>query len=155
VYAVGIGKVVQAVDGLPDQVPDDPEPVTIEDADGNDVILRLAKGIFAFSAHLRPGTVTVEVGDHVLPGEVLGETGNSGSSTGPHLHFQLMDRPSALKANGVPYVLRNWELEGQGPPLAELLMIDPVTTPVPIATDTAGPQRRTLPLGSNLIDHGY
>jgi hypothetical protein len=39
-------------------------------------------------------------GDRVRRGELLGRLGNSGSSTGPHLHFQVMDRPSALAAEG-------------------------------------------------------
>ena len=106
VLAVADATVVIAVDGIDDQIPDAAEPVTIEEADGNYVILEIEDGVFAFYAHLKPGSVEVETGDTVEKGEVIGRTGNSGSSTGPHLHFQLMDRPSALVANGVPVRLR-------------------------------------------------
>ncbi|MER6385232.1 M23 family metallopeptidase [Streptomyces sp. NPDC001127] len=36
---------------------------------------------------MRPGTVTVTTGDKVLPGDLLGEVGNSGNTTEPHLHL--------------------------------------------------------------------
>ena len=64
--------------------------MTIEEADGNYVILEIEDGVFAFYAHLKPGSVEVETGDTVGKGDVIARTGNSGSSTGPHLHFQLV-----------------------------------------------------------------
>ena len=36
-------------------------------------------------------------------GEVLGRVGNSGSSTEPHLHFHIVNGPSFLGAQGIPY----------------------------------------------------
>lgn len=69
-------------------------PPSIEDGDirpaaGNYVIIESAKGI-AFLAHLRQGSVAVTEGEDVVPGQFLGEIGNSGASLFPHLHFQLM-----------------------------------------------------------------
>ena len=46
-----------------------------------------ADGIYAFYAHLQPGSLKVKVGDKVRRGQVLGLIGNSGNSTEPHLHF--------------------------------------------------------------------
>jgi murein DD-endopeptidase MepM/ murein hydrolase activator NlpD len=152
VLAVGDAEVVVAVDRFPDQVPDAPQPVTIEEADGNAVILRLADGVYAFYAHLEPGSVSVEVGDRVRTGDVLGRTGNSGSSTGPHLHFQLMDQPSALRANGLPYAFDAFTVTGRGPDIAALLALDPAADRVPVDPVNAGPRRDELPLGRDVVD---
>jgi Peptidase family M23 len=39
--------------------------------------------------HLRSGSITVEQGDRVRTGQRIGEVGNTGSSTGAHLHFEI------------------------------------------------------------------
>ena len=58
---------------------------------------------------LQPGSLRVKAGQRVRRGDVLGLLGNSGNSTGPHLHFQVMDGPSPLGAEGLPYVIAVWE----------------------------------------------
>ncbi|MFW9993291.1 MAG: M23 family metallopeptidase [Candidatus Odinarchaeota archaeon] len=69
---------------------------------GNFVILEHAKGESSFYAHFIPGSLQVRKGDKVKQGQVLGKVGNSGNSDGPHLHFQLMDKPSHLTGRGLP-----------------------------------------------------
>jgi murein DD-endopeptidase MepM/ murein hydrolase activator NlpD len=44
-------------------------------------------GTMAVYAHLKPESVVVHTGKHVYVGTKLGESGNTGFSTGPHLHF--------------------------------------------------------------------
>ena len=54
-----------------------------------------ADGTIATYAHLQNGAV-VEVGQHVAPGERIGLSGDTGLSTGPHLHFMVWRRTAAL-----------------------------------------------------------
>ena len=142
VVAVGGGKVVEAVDRLPDQIPNHNVPIPLSDADGNHVILKLDRRVFAAYGHMKPGSVRVERGDRVRKGEVLGKLGNSGESTGPHLHFQLMNRPSFLDADGVPFVFDRFRLDGHIPSLEEFLDADRDGTLMPIDPAEAGERRR-------------
>ncbi|MFI9466384.1 M23 family metallopeptidase [Streptomyces sp. NPDC052492] len=73
---------------------------------GNHVVLDLGDGVFAAYAHLRRGSLTVREGDRVRAGQVLAQVGNSGNSTEPHLHFQLMDGPDPDTARGIPFTWR-------------------------------------------------
>ncbi len=54
---------------------------------GNHIILKHAGNYQTVYAHL--DTLLPAVGQPVTCGEVLGTSGNSGNSTGPHLHFEL------------------------------------------------------------------
>ena len=70
---------------------------------GNHIVLDLGHGTYAAYAHLRRGTLTVREGDRVHAGQLLARCGNSGNSSEPHLHFQLMDGPDPDAARGVPF----------------------------------------------------
>jgi murein DD-endopeptidase MepM/ murein hydrolase activator NlpD len=79
---------------------------------GNHVVLDLGDGVHAVLAHLRRGSLRVAKGQRVRAGEPVAECGNSGNSTEPHLHFQLMDHPSVLFAAGLPFRLARFEVDG-------------------------------------------
>jgi murein DD-endopeptidase MepM/ murein hydrolase activator NlpD len=58
--------------------------------------------------HLMQGSAEVVVGQQVVQGDLLGLAGNSGNSSGPHLHFQAFrDRTSFSKSNSVPITFSN------------------------------------------------
>lgn len=78
---------------------------------GNHVVLDLGNGIYAALAHLRRGSVLVRPGDHVESGQQLAECGNSGNSSEPHVHFQLMDRAQLVIAAGLPFRFSDTDVE--------------------------------------------
>ena len=65
---------------------------------GNYVVINHHSGYRTLYAHLH--VVRVRVGDSVATGQRIGDVGNTGRSTGPHLHF-------AVNQNGVILNPRN------------------------------------------------
>ena len=74
------------------------EVVAVEERFSNDdradfhenwVMVRHADGTVARYIHLTIDGALVAVGDRVAQGDVIGLSGNSGPSTGPHLHFDV------------------------------------------------------------------
>ncbi|MER8003666.1 M23 family metallopeptidase [Streptomyces sp. NPDC095613] len=70
---------------------------------GNHLVLDLGNGTYALYAHLRRGSLAVGMGDRVKAGQVVAQCGNSGNSTEPHVHFQLMDHVDPDAARGIPF----------------------------------------------------
>lgn len=58
-------------------------------ADANYVIVRHADGTYGQYWHLDTGSVAVRLGAVVDTGTLLGRAGDSGQSSGPHLHFSV------------------------------------------------------------------
>jgi hypothetical protein len=97
------GTVVAAEGGRPDfEVPQE-DPVNRL---GNHVILHCGDAWIVL-AHMRQGSVTVALGERVATGARLGEVGNSGASTEPHLNIHGQ-RPGTVEApiSGEPLGLR-------------------------------------------------
>jgi hypothetical protein len=152
VLAVADGTVVEAVDKFPNQVPNHPQPVTLPEADGNHVIIRFGKGLYAGYAHLDAGSVTVHAGQHVKRGQVIGLLGNSGSSSGPHLHFQVMSKPSLVDAEGLPFAFESFLLEGKIPPPGKDFEKEINSgAAIPVLPAGAGPRRDELPVGLDVV----
>ncbi len=152
VLAVANATVALAIDRYPDLlVGEQREELTPESAGGNRVILDLGDGRFAVYAHLQAGSVSVEAGDQVMRGQQIARAGSSGTSGGPHLHFQVTDRPSVVVADGLPFLLNTFELSGQTPPLAEVLVFYDTLEPIPISREHVGPRRDEMPLGRDVV----
>jgi murein DD-endopeptidase MepM/ murein hydrolase activator NlpD len=86
VYAVNKGRVVFAGPSMIKRP--DGEPA------GGGYIVRIKfksnlKDFTASYMHLSKGSIKVKVGDRVAMGDVLAKSGNTGESTGPHLHFEI------------------------------------------------------------------
>ena len=113
VLAVADATVVIVQDGEPEQAPDVRlVPEKSSELAGNLVILELEPDVFAAYAHLQPGSITVKVGDKVKVGQHLANLGNSGNSSGPHLHFGLLDQANMFTGRSLPYVLQQFTLVG-------------------------------------------
>ena len=61
---------------------------------GNAVRLRHAGGFTSWYFHIQENGVLVNVGDVVAQGQVIAISGNTGRSSGPHLHFHVQADPT-------------------------------------------------------------
>jgi hypothetical protein len=118
------GDVARIVDGVQDmQVPD----MDRENLAGNYVAVDCGD-FFVVLAHLRQGSIQVSAGDSLDIGDTLGEMGNSGNSSEPHLHVHaqrglpdeapLSGTPLTLTINGDFYI-RNDRIKVSGPGAAQ------------------------------------
>ncbi|MFJ8279572.1 M23 family metallopeptidase [Streptomyces griseoviridis] len=97
VRAVGAGRVVR---------------VSCGGAFGIEVVVRHEGGSCTQYAHL--AAVTVDEGERVAAGQWIGQSGTTGNSTGPHLHFEVRSTPEYGSAvDPVPW------LEERGVPLGQ------------------------------------
>jgi hypothetical protein len=77
---------------------------------GNHLIVGLDHGGYVLLAHLRAGSLRIGVGARVLAGQQLATCGNSGNSTQPHLHLQVMDAADPYVAHGLPMVFEDYRV---------------------------------------------
>jgi hypothetical protein len=154
VFAATSGGVVSTRNDLLENTPPHPLPnLDVDNALGNHVIVDIGDGRFATYAHLQPGSVQVSVGDRVHRGQSLGRVGNTGSSSGPHLHFHVTDSAAGngILSNGVPYVFDGFWLTGK------VLNLDAwssqeVSVPAELGAPEPPPQRRNqLTLQTDIV----
>ncbi|HWK90038.1 MAG TPA: M23 family metallopeptidase [Longimicrobium sp.] len=110
ILAPAAGTVVGFTDGLRDQAPGQMDRAN---PPGNHVILDHGKGEFSLLAHLREGSVAVGAGDRVQAGQKLGECGNSGNTSEPHLHYHLQNAPELWTAEALPAQFNGYFADGQ------------------------------------------
>jgi murein DD-endopeptidase MepM/ murein hydrolase activator NlpD len=85
VYAIADGEVIYAGDGLSGY--------------GNVVILRHDRKTTSLYAH--NSELKVKLGDQVTKGALVALLGNTGHSTGPHVHFEIRDGDVAVNPRDV------------------------------------------------------
>ena len=127
--------------------------LTVETVDGNHIVEDIGGGVCAFYAHLQKGSLLVKPGDKVHKGDKIAKLGNTGNSNASHMHFHLMNGPSVLGSDGLPYVIDRFTYRGQVAPQTILDADDFLggrffTTPLP-----AGQHRKgELPLALAIVD---
>ncbi len=87
IYAVGAGKVVFCEDIYPDNALDQ----KLLGKPANSVTIEHENGVKSLYVHCKQGSLAVKKGDIVKAGQKIAEVGNSGFTTGPHLHFEIQE----------------------------------------------------------------
>ncbi|WP_304622562.1 M23 family metallopeptidase [Phyllobacterium lublinensis] len=151
IYAAADGVVVNLYDETDEQIPGaDAKGITTENIGGNMVVVDIGGGAFAFYAHMQRGSLKVKLGDQVKTGQVLGLLGNTGNSTAPHLHFHIMDGPSPLDADGLPFVFTRFSSQGVLAPGSDDAIQE--GQPAKIDPKLTGEHMAELPLNNQVVD---
>jgi hypothetical protein len=158
ILAAAAGTVVAAQDGFANStaVPHPPKVPPIPETVGNHVIVQISDAIYVLYAHMDPGSVAVRVGDRVTRGQQLGLIGNSGNSSTPHLHFQILSTPTFFPSDSKPYAFDRFTLLGR---ITQRLWDDNLglepTGILPFETaNPASPHTNALPLDRDVVQFG-
>lgn len=106
-FGAGIGTtIVAARDGVVMQVENDFDKagLNMEKYGGRANFVRILHddGTMALYAHLKPEGVLVRVGQRVRAGQQIGLSGNTGFTTGPHLHFAVQVN-RGMRLESIPF----------------------------------------------------
>ncbi len=155
VIAAAGGVVVSARNDLPETttIPEPPTPPAIGGTTGNNVIVRVSRGVYLLYGHMQPGSVRVRPGQRIARGDPIGLVGSTGNSTTPHLHFQVLTQPTFFPADSTPFVFDSFDLVGQ---ITRRIWDDDLglqpTGTLPFAPAASpGVRRNQMPLDRNVI----
>lgn len=90
VLAAADGWVQEVVDHVEDNLPG---KTNLEQNWGNSIVIKHAEHLYTKVSHLKKGSAVVTAGAYVRKGQVIAQSGNSGRSPYPHLHFQIQANP--------------------------------------------------------------
>ena len=81
-------------------------------------------GTFAVYAHLNWNSIRVRPGDRVTAGQYIADSGNTGFSSGPHLHFAVQ-KNMGLRIDSLPIAFRGRSAAQVRPAMGQLLTAYP------------------------------
>lgn len=111
IIAPADGKVVKIIDGMKDN---EIGETNTSQPEGNCVVIEHKNNEYSMLAHLKQASIVVNEGDSVKQGQLIGKCGNSGNSTEPHLHFQVMNSPHYLNGQSIRIRFENGKEPIQG-----------------------------------------
>ncbi len=106
VFSPCAGTVVIAVDEYDDLIPPNTD---IEHLAGNHILIE-CNGVEIVLAHFKKGSIVVSEGDSVTSDSVLGQVGNTGNTSEPHLHMHVEsggEPKTILDGEAVPFTINN------------------------------------------------
>ncbi|PKA84606.1 uncharacterized protein DUF3887 [Ulvibacter sp. MAR_2010_11] len=109
-YAVCDAEVYDVITGVEDNKPGAMNPAQ---ALGNSVTLKTENDEYFVYAHFENETIKVVKGQKVKRGQYLGNCGNSGNSTEPHLHLHIQDGPNVMTSVGVKCYFESLLVNGE------------------------------------------
>lgn len=96
------GVVVFVDDTVLDNLGNAPNPMNDPPTKNGQVIVKHDDGRYSLYVHVKQGSAIVKVGDAVKAGAALAQVGNSGFTTEPHLHFEIIEIDASGRAHAVP-----------------------------------------------------
>ncbi|MCO4782196.1 MAG: M23 family metallopeptidase [Candidatus Cloacimonetes bacterium] len=111
-------EIIAPHDGEVVQISNDYDDLQIGETDrknafGNHIVLKLKDNVFLGLGHLKKGSLLVKVGDKVKVGQALAQCGNTGNTSQPHLHIQLMTKQDPFDKESTPLPMFFKDKEGK------------------------------------------
>lgn len=111
VLAPADGTVVEVIEGVRDNKPGSMNPFS---AVGNCVVIQHREDEVSVLAHFKQGSIVIKVGDTVKRGQLLGQCGNSGNSSEPHIHYHLQNSPVVQDGLGIKMLFQKMSVTKDG-----------------------------------------
>lgn len=106
IYSPVDGTIAIVVDKYDDQ---NPPKTDVEHLAGNHILIE-SQGVEILLAHLKKGSIVVKEGDIVTTNSILGQVGNTGNTSEPHLHIHVErggNPKTILNGKAVPFTINN------------------------------------------------
>jgi hypothetical protein len=104
-------------------------------------VIQLETGTYLLIAHLKPGSVSVEPDQWVEEGQPIGQCGNSGNTSEPHIHIHHQRQDPAVYplnyAEGLPLYFR--DSDGPAMPEGGFEIVDGLPVPLGPVVQHVGP----------------
>jgi murein DD-endopeptidase MepM/ murein hydrolase activator NlpD len=103
------GIVVSVVDGVKDNVPG---TMNVFNVGGNTIVIKTITNEYLVFCHLQHQSIKVKEGQKVKQGDLLGNCGNTGHSSEPHLHFHIQNIEDLNSGTGIKAFFKKLHVNG-------------------------------------------